>query len=86
MNGIHQTLITKEVHSDDIKYISYAMPHILLFGEERYTLVDTLNFASMESVENHKFELINCSHPTTSNSSAARRSGLLAQRDRKSVV
>ncbi|ERJ94009.1 hypothetical protein [Treponema lecithinolyticum] len=67
MDGIRQTLITKEVHSDDIKYISYAMPHILLFGEERYTLVDTLNFASMESVENHKFELINCSHPTTSN-------------------
>ena len=69
MDGIRQTLITKEVGSEDIKYISYTMPRILLFGEERYTLVDTLNFASAENVENHNFELIDCSHPSTSNES-----------------
>lgn len=69
MDGIRQTLITKEVGSEDIKYISYTMPRILLFGEERYTLVDTLNFASAENIENHNFELIDCSHPSTSNES-----------------
>ncbi len=66
MDGIRQTLIAKEVSSDDIKYISYTMPHILLFGEERYTLVDTINSSLKESLENHMFELVNCTHPSTS--------------------
>ena len=67
MQGIRQTLIAKEISGDDIKYISYAMPHILLFGEERYTLVDTLNLGSRESIEAHQFELVDCTHPSTSN-------------------
>ncbi|QQO09013.1 hypothetical protein [Breznakiella homolactica] len=67
MEGLRQTLIAKEVSSDDIKYISYTMPHVLLFGEDRYTLVDTLNPGSKESLENHQFELVDCSHPSTHN-------------------
>lgn len=67
MDGLRQTLIAKEVSSDDIKYISYAMPHVLLFGEERYTLVDTLLLSSRESIASHQFELLDCSHPSTSN-------------------
>lgn len=67
LEGIRQTLIAKEVSGDDIKYISYTMPNVLLFGEERYTLVDTLSFSSRESIESHKFELEGSSHPSTSN-------------------
>lgn len=67
MQGLRQTLIAKEVSSDDIKYISYTMPHVLLFGEDRYTLVDTINPGSRESVESHQFELVDCSHPSTHN-------------------
>ena len=67
MDGLRQTLITKEVSSDDIKYISYTMPHILLFGEDRYTLIDTLSLGSKESLESHKFELVDCAHPSTTN-------------------
>jgi hypothetical protein len=67
MEGLRQVLIAKEVSSDDIKYISYAMPHVLLFGEDRYTLVDTINLGSKESVESHQVELLDCSHPSTSN-------------------
>ncbi len=67
MQGLRQTLIAKEVSSDDIKYISYTMPHILLFGEDRYTLVDTISPASKESMESHQFELIDCAHPSTHN-------------------
>lgn len=67
MDGIRLTLIVKAVSSDDIKYISYKMPHVLLFGEDRYTLVDSINLASKESIESHRFELIDCSHPSTSN-------------------
>ena len=67
MEGLRQTLIAKEISSDDIKYISYTMPHVLLFGEDRYTLVDTLNLGSRESIESHQFELLDCSHPSTSN-------------------
>jgi hypothetical protein len=67
MDGLRQTLITKEVSSDDIKYISYAMPQVLLFGEDRYTLVDTIIPGSKESAENHQFELVDCVHPSTHN-------------------
>jgi hypothetical protein len=67
MDGLRQTLIAKEISSDDIKYISYTMPHILLFGEDRYTLVDTVNMGSRESVEAHQVELLDCSQPSTSN-------------------
>ncbi|MDR2901275.1 MAG: hypothetical protein LBV20_07145, partial [Treponema sp.] len=67
MQNLRQTLITKEVSSDDIKYISYTMPNILIFGEDRYTLVDTINLGSKESLESHRFELIDCIHPSTHN-------------------
>ncbi|MDR3200519.1 MAG: hypothetical protein LBT68_03570, partial [Spirochaetales bacterium] len=67
MKGLRQTLVTKEISGDDIAYLSYAMPHILLFGEERYTLVDSVNFASQESLESHEVELVGAAHPSTSN-------------------
>jgi hypothetical protein len=66
MENLKQILIANEISDDDIKYISYAMPHILLFGEDRYTLVDTVSLGSRESVESHQFELLDCSHPSTS--------------------
>jgi hypothetical protein len=67
MDSLRKTLIAKEISSDDIKYISYSMPHVLLFGEDRYTLVDTLNPGSKESLEVHQFELVDCAHPSTTN-------------------
>jgi len=67
MECLKQILITNEVSDDDIKYISYTMPHILLFGEDRYTLVDTVSLGSRDSIESHQFELLDCSHPATSN-------------------
>jgi hypothetical protein len=67
MKGLRQTLITKEISGEDIKYISYAMPHILLYGEERYTLVDSLHLDSSESLAAHDFQLLCASHPSTSN-------------------
>ncbi|MDR2587918.1 MAG: hypothetical protein LBC67_00680, partial [Spirochaetales bacterium] len=67
MLNLRKTLITREVSADDIMYISYAMPRVLLFGEERYTLVDTLNPGSAESLEAHQFEFVSASHPSTSN-------------------
>jgi hypothetical protein len=66
MQSLRQTLIAKEISGDDIKYISYVMPHILLFGEDRYTLVDTLNFASSESEESHQVEFVEAAHPSVS--------------------
>jgi len=66
MKNIKQILIANEISDDDIKYISYTMPHVLLFREDRYTLVDTISLASRESIESHKVELVDCSHPSTS--------------------
>jgi hypothetical protein len=67
MENVKQILITNEISDDDIKYISYAMPHVLLFGEDRYTLVDTISLGSRESLDSHQVELVDCSHPSTSN-------------------
>jgi hypothetical protein len=79
MDGLRKTLIAKEISSDDIKYISYTMPHVLLFGEDRYTLVDTLNLGSRESIESHQFELIDCAHPSTSNEAFYYPDGILVR-------
>jgi hypothetical protein len=65
IKGLRQILITKEVSGEDIRYLSYAMPHILLFGEERYTLVDSVDLASAESVEAHQLEFEDASHTGT---------------------
>jgi hypothetical protein len=67
MENVKQILIANEISDDDIKYISYTMPHLLLFGEDRYTLVDTIKLGSRESIESHQVELVDCSHPSTSN-------------------
>jgi len=66
IDGLRETLVEKEVSSDDIKYISYPMPHVLLFGEERYTLVDTISMGSSESIEAHRLKFTDCQHPSTS--------------------
>ena len=43
------------------------MPRILLYKEERYTLVDSLSLGLRESLESHEFELIGAAHPSTTN-------------------
>lgn len=67
IQNLRHTLITKEVSSDDIKYISYTMPHVLLFAEERFTLIDTINISSSESLDVHQFALVDGAHPSTHN-------------------
>lgn len=67
MDGLKQILVEKEVSTNDVKFISYKMPHVLLFEEERYTLVDTIDMGSDKSVEAHNVRFVNSKHPTTSN-------------------
>ena len=65
IDGLKNTIIEKEVTSNDIQFISYKMPRVLLFEEEKYTLVDTINMASAESIEAHRLTFINTKHPST---------------------
>ena len=67
IDNLKQTIVEKEVSTDDIKYISYKMPHILLFEDERYTLVDSLLMSSQESLSSHNVKFSNCKTPSTSN-------------------
>jgi hypothetical protein len=69
MQGLKQTLITREVSSDDIKFISHELPQVLLFAEQRYTLVDSIKFGSPESVESHNITFDGSAHPSISNES-----------------
>lgn len=69
IDGLKNTIIEKEVQSNDLQFISYEFPRVLLFEDEKYTLVDTLNMASQESVEAHRLSFINSQHPSTSKES-----------------
>ena len=69
IDGLKKTIIEKEVKSNDIQFISYKMPRVLLFEEEKYTLVDTINMASAESVEAHRLTFVNAKHPSTAKDS-----------------
>lgn len=65
VEGLKNTIIEKEVNSSDIQFISYEFPRVLLFEDEKYTLVDTINMASQESLEAHRLSFVNTQHPST---------------------
>lgn len=67
IDGLKAALVEKEVSTNDIQFISYKMPHILLFENERYTLVDSISMANEQSLESHDVRFVNSRHPTTSN-------------------
>lgn len=67
INGLKNTLIEKEVSTNDIQFISYKMPHVLLFDNERFTLVDSINMVSEDSLVAHNVRFNNGKRPTTSN-------------------
>lgn len=77
IDGLKATLVEKEVSTNDIKFISYKMPRVLLFEDERYTLVDSINMANEQSLESHEVRFINCKHPTTSNEAFTYPDGVL---------
>lgn len=65
INALKNIIIEKEVSSNDLQFISYKMPRVLLFEEEKYTLVDTINMASQESIEAHRLAIVNTKYPST---------------------
>lgn len=69
IDGLKTTLIEKELNSTDIQFISNELPRVLLFEDEKYTLADTINFASQESVESHRVRFVNAQHPSTAKES-----------------
>jgi len=69
MDGLKNTIVEKEVNSNDLQFISYEFPRVLLFEDEKYTLVDSIDMACMESVESHRLTFENTQHPSTSKDS-----------------
>lgn len=67
IEGLKSILIEKEVSNNDIMFISHKMPQVLLFNNEKYTLVDTINMSSESSIESHEVRFNNSKRPTTSN-------------------
>ena len=67
VDGLKFTLVEKEVSSNDIMYISHKMPQVLFYNDEKYTLVDSINMASENSLESHNVRFLNCKRPSTSN-------------------
>lgn len=69
IEGLKNTVIEKEVHSADIQFISCDFPRVLLFEDEKYTLVDSVNMGSQESIEAHRVTFAGSQHPSTAKDS-----------------
>ena len=69
IDGIKATIVENEVTTNDIMFISKKMPQVLLFEDERFTLVDTISMSSESSIEAHNLRFLNCKRPSTSNES-----------------
>lgn len=69
IEGLKNTVIEKEVHSADIQFISCDFPRVLLFEDEKYTLVDTVNMGSQESIDAHRLTFADSQHPSTAKDS-----------------
>ena len=69
IDGLKNTIIEKEVKRNDIQFISYELPRVLLFEDEKYTLVDKINMGSQESLEAHRLMFVNSKHPSTAKES-----------------
>lgn len=65
MDGLKNTVVEKEVNSNDLQFISYEFPRVLLFEDEKYTLVDSIDMSSQESIEAHRLTFENTQHPST---------------------
>jgi hypothetical protein len=59
LNSIKNLIISKKVTYVDIAYASYEFPRILVVGDDRYTLVEYLDFNDYETEKNHEFDTSN---------------------------
>ncbi len=69
IDGLKNTIIEKEVKRNDIQFISYELPRVLLFEDEKYTLVDKINMGSQESIDAHRVMFVDSKHPSTAKES-----------------
>lgn len=67
IEGLKTTLVEEGFTDMDVKYISTQFPTVLLFNNEKYTLVDSITMGSEESIESHKVRFIGSQQPSTSN-------------------
>ena len=67
IEGLQITLVEKEISTNDIMFISQKFPQVLLFENERFTLVDTISMSSEFSLDSHNVRFLNSKRPSTSN-------------------
>ena len=69
VSHIEDVIVSEEVSINDMKIVSFDMPHVLLFNERHYTMIDSIDMSKKESIQGHDVRFIGCSYPTTSNES-----------------
>jgi hypothetical protein len=65
LNSIKNLIISKKITSVDIAYVSYEFPRILVVGDDRYTLMEYLDFSDYETEVNHDFDVVNAKEYTS---------------------
>ncbi len=66
LDNIRRIIVFKKITFDDIALISYDLPRVLVVGDERYTLVEFLDFNDYETEKAHDFTKENVKDYTSS--------------------
>lgn len=66
IGSLKNIIVSKKTTFDDISFISYDLPRILIVEDVRYTLVDFLDFNDLETEERNEFKIENTKDYTSS--------------------
>lgn len=77
--AIRNIFVSKRITLHDIGLISYELPRILIVGDERYTLVDYIDFADKQSEDDHELTVVDCKDFTTSNNAYSYPDGVVVR-------
>ena len=56
LENIRNIIVFKKITLDDISLISYELPRVLVIGNDRYTMVEFLDFSDFDTERSHDFD------------------------------
>lgn len=79
IKAIRTIFVSKRITFQDISLISYQMPRILIIGDERFSLVDYIDFNDKKSEEDHDLQVLDCKDFSTSNNAFTYPDGVIVR-------
>lgn len=66
LESIRNIIVFKKINFNDIALISYDLPRVLVVGDDRYTMVEYLDFNDFDTTKSHDFDKEHVKDFTTS--------------------